>query len=390
MPRHISIFTGSRSEYGLYAPVLRAIHNDARFRYSLIVAGSHWKEGYGDTVGEIQRDGFRISHELKIELPNNTLADTSLLIGQHVQKLSDLYRLIRPDLALVYGDRSEAFAAVIAATQMAIPTAHIEGGDYTEGGALDDSVRHAMTKLAHLHFTTNEDASSRVARLGEEGWRIFNVGLPALDGIYDHDYPGPVEVRQKLSLDPDRPVIVFTQHSVTTEYQQATAQIAPSLEALVTVAERHGSQIVVTYPNDDAGSAEIIQAIEALAARNLPGFQFHKSLGRRLYHGVLNIASACVGNSSSGIKETPVFGCPTVNIGTRQRGRLRAENVLDVGYSAAEIISALERCLLDRDWSAKARSCANPYWAGGAGQKIADVLATIPLDQTLLCKKMTF
>jgi UDP-N-acetylglucosamine 2-epimerase (non-hydrolysing)/GDP/UDP-N,N'-diacetylbacillosamine 2-epimerase (hydrolysing) len=148
--------------------------------------------------------------------------------------------------------------------------------------------------------------------------------------------------------------------------------------------------VIVTHPNDDAGSAEIIRAIEDLAARNVPGFQFHKSLGRRLYHGVLNLSQACLGNSSSGIKETPVFGCPTVNIGTRQRGRLRAENVIDVDYRTPEILAALERCLFDESWRARAKACENPYWAGGAGRKIADILAGIPLDQTLLCKKMTF
>jgi UDP-N-acetylglucosamine 2-epimerase (non-hydrolysing)/GDP/UDP-N,N'-diacetylbacillosamine 2-epimerase (hydrolysing) len=277
---------------------------------------------------------------------------------------------------------------------MNVPTAHVEGGDLTEGGALDDSVRHAMTKLSHLHFTTNQQASNRILAMGEEAWRVHTVGFPAIDLISEGRYATAAEVTSRLALDLNRPVVLFTQHSVTTEFEAAEAQIGPSLEALEQLAGV-GVQAIVTYPNNDAGGRAIIERLQALAGRNIPNVQVHRSLGRHVYHGVLALAReashrvACVGNSSSGIKETPAFNCPTVNIGSRQDGRLRGDNVLDVGYDCRAIAAAISRCLFDDAFRARCAQGPNPYFLGGAGVKIAQVLATVPLDQALLRKRMT-
>ena len=334
--RKIAIFTGNRAEYGLQFPILQAVDAHPALDYRLIVSGAHLDENFGRTLSEIEADGFTIHAEVKIDMTADTLYATAQAIGSGVLSMARVLDQLRPDMLVVYADRFEGFAAVIAGTQMNVPTAHIEGGDLTEGGALDDSVRHAMTKLAHLHFTTNRQATNRLLAMGEEPWRVHTVGFPAIDLIQDGRYASPSEVAEKLGLDLSRPIVLFTQHSVTTEFDQAAEQIGPSLVALQRLAQE-GVQAVATYPNNDAGGRRIIEVIRNWFGSGLPNVQLHRSLGRHLYYGVLalarnpSLAVACVGNSSSGIKETPAFGCPSVNIGSRQLGRLRAGNVLDVG-----------------------------------------------------------
>ncbi|MCX6921756.1 MAG: UDP-N-acetylglucosamine 2-epimerase, partial [Verrucomicrobia bacterium] len=317
---------------------------------------------------------------------------TAQAIGTGILSLSRTLDELRPDFLVVYADRYEGFAAMITGTQMNIPTAHIEGGDYTEGGALDDSVRHSMTKLAHLHFATNEQAVERICRLGEEPWRVFNVGQPSLDLITAGLFASPEEVKADLGLEPSRPVVLFCQHSVTTEFDRAAEQVRPSLAALQQLASE-GSQVVITYPNNDAGGRQIIAEIEKLQGQS--NIFITKSLGRHRFHGVLNLigrlgTGAFVGNSSACIKETPAFGCPVVNVGSRQQGRLRANNVLDVSYDTGQILTAIRRCVGDQDFRRQCQTCKNPYGAGNAGPRIAEVLATIPLDARLLQKKMTY
>ena len=388
--RKIAVFTGNRAEYGLQYPILKAIANDLRLEYFLLVSGAHLKEDFGLTLQEIEKDGFRVYAQVKIEMPEDSLYATAYAIGSGIVNLSGALANLKPDVLLVYADRFEAFAAVIAGTQMGIPTAHVEGGDYTEGGALDDTVRHAMTKLAHLHFTTNEQASERVRRMGEEDWRIHAVGLPALDLVAAGHYAKAQEVYDRYHLDPKRPILLFTQHSVTTEFEQAARQVRPSLAALAEATKSLDCQAIITFPNDDAGGRRIVTELEQLRRCQIPGIQIHHSLGRYFYHGVLNIAAACMGNSSSGIKETLAFHCPCINIGSRQRGRLRGQNVIDVGYNQREILAAIERCLKDESFRRQVRAAVNPYGAGNAGARIADVLATIDLNPALVQKKMTY
>ncbi|HKZ38870.1 MAG TPA: UDP-N-acetylglucosamine 2-epimerase, partial [Chryseolinea sp.] len=199
--RKIAIFTGNRAEYGLQYPILRAIAADSRLKYYLLVGGAHLQQDFGTTSAEIEADGFYIYRKVEIEMQQDTLFATAQAIGTGILSLSKILDEIRPDFLVVYADRYESFAAMITGTQMNIPTIHIEGGDYTEGGALDDSVRHAMTKLAHLHFATNEQAADRILRLGEEPWRVFNVGFPALDLVVVGIYAKPDEIVSDLDLD---------------------------------------------------------------------------------------------------------------------------------------------------------------------------------------------
>jgi len=393
-PRVVAVFTGNRAEYGLQYPILRAVDRHPDLDYRLIVSGAHLDQNFGRTLTEIQADGFHIDAEVKLDMDAASLAATVQAIGSGVLAIGKVLSDSRPDIMVVYADRFEGFAAIIASTQMNVPTAHVEGGDLTEGGALDDSVRHAMTKLAHLHFTTNQQATNRVLAMGEEPWRVHTVGFPAIDLISEGRFASEDEVTSRLHIDAGKPIVLFTQHSVTTEFDRAAEQVAPSLGALERLAA-DGIQVVVTYPNNDAGGRAIIERLQAFAARGLSNVQVHRSLGRYTYHGVLALAQspsrhvACVGNSSSGIKETPAFGCPTVNIGSRQDGRLRGLNVVDVDYDAGQIDRAARRCLFDEQFREVCRRGPNPYYLGNAGAKIADVLAGVPLDQKLLRKRMS-
>jgi UDP-hydrolysing UDP-N-acetyl-D-glucosamine 2-epimerase len=391
--RTIAVFTGNRAEYGLQVPIIRAIDAHPDLDYRLIVSGAHLDANFGRTLQEITADGFTVHAEVKIEMDAASALSTPRAIGTGVLATSRVLAEIKPDFFVVYADRFEGFAAVIAGTQMNIATAHIEGGDLTEGGALDDSVRHAMTKLSHLHFTTNDQATNRILAMGEEPWRVHTVGFPAIDLIQDGKFASPQEIAQTLNLDMQRPIVLFTQHSVTTEVDSAAPQTLPSIAALRSLADE-GAQIVMTYPNNDAGGAAIAKLLERAAAED-PRLMLRRSLGRHMYHGVLALARipgmrvVCAGNSSSGIKETPAFGCPTVNIGSRQSGRLRGVNVLDAEYDASQIADALRRALFNGEFRKQAKDGDNPYWRGGAGVRVANILATVPIDQNLLRKQMT-
>jgi UDP-hydrolysing UDP-N-acetyl-D-glucosamine 2-epimerase len=391
----IAVFTGNRAEYGLEYPILRAIQRHPDLDYRLIVSGAHLDDNFGRTITEIRADGFDIHAEVKITMSADSATATAMAIGSGVLSMSEALTALKPDILMVYADRFEGFAAIIASTQMNIPTAHVEGGDLTEGGALDDSVRHAMTKLSHLHYTTNQQASNRLLSMGEEAWRVQTVGFPAIDLIKEGNFAAPADLAERLGLDLNRPVVVFTQHSVTQEFEQAAAQIGPSLDAMRRLAAE-GAQVILTYSNNDAGGLVIGERLRAFSAEARSSVQLHRSLGRHAYHGLLALARneecrvACVGNSSSGIKETPAFGCPAVNIGSRQEGRLRGENVLDVGYSSDSIYTAVRRCFDDDTFRRLCQEAENPYGLGDAGVKIAEHLAALPLDvPRLLRKRMT-
>ena len=391
--RRIAVFTGNRAEYGLLYPLIRILRDRADVDFHLLVSGAHLDRNFGGTLSEIENDGFAISAEVVINLSEDSLCATARAIGGGILSMVDALTKIRPDMLVVYADRFEGFAAVVAGSQMGIPVAHIEGGDVTEGGALDDSVRHAMTKLSHLHFTTNMMATNRILAMGEEPWRVHTVGFVDLDLIELGRLTGPDELAARYGVD-TRPIVIFTQHSVALDAGRAAEQVRPSLAALEQLAAK-GVQVVVTYPNNDAGGRAIIAEIEAWKARGLsPNIQVHSSLGQPNYHGFLALARdprhrvVCAGNSSSGIKETPAFGCPAVNIGSRQDGRLRAENAIDAPYETAAILGAIERCLFDDAFRALCRNVRNPYGSGNVGQKIVAVLTAVDLGPSLLRKKM--
>lgn len=391
----ISVFSGNRAEYGLLFPILRALKNDRYFNLNLIISGAHLEKNFGNTKKEIINDGFINFNEVKISAKNEDASKTPLSIASCINNIVPILKRNKPDVFIVYADRFEGFAALTAATQMNIPTIHFEGGDRTEGGALDDSVRHAMTKLAHFHITTNNEAKNRILHLGEEKWRVKNFGFPMIDLIKEKNYATKNEIINKFKIHHKSPIILFTQHSVTTEYKLAKIQIYPSLMALNYLA-KNGYQIIATFPNNDIGGRIIISQ---LLKNNLinENFKIYSSLGRYFYHGILSLnkhkdfSVICMGNSSSGIKETPAFNCPTVNIGSRQKNRLRGYNVIDVDYSKKSILKAIQTIETDKIFQSKCKIKYNPYGKGEVSKKFIEFLKKINFKdkEKILRKKIT-
>ena len=393
--RKIGIFTGNRAEYSLIQPIINSISKHPSLDYQLYVSGSHLDINFGYTCKEIINDGFNIYAKIKVKSSKGSILSNSEVIGSIIKSVSKYLNKNKPDIFVVYADRFEAFAALIAATQMNIPTIHIEGGDKTQGGCLDDSVRHSMTKLAHFHFTTNLEATKRILSLGEEPWRIFTVGLPSNDLIKDKKFATKDEVLKKFKLDLLRPILIFTQHSITTQIGKVKMQITESIKALRALANLD-YQIIITYPNNDAGSNIIVKEINKLKKKKINSIQVYKSLGRHMYFGLLalsydeNSKIICIGNSSSGIKETPAFKCPSINIGNRQDKRLAVKNVINVDYDSKEIIDATKKIFFDRKIKQKLKKLKNPYYFGRVGKKVASIIYNIKLNDKVLNKKITY
>ncbi len=392
MKRKIAVFTGNRAEYGLQVPILKEIDRHPNLDYFLIVSGAHLDKNFGQTIAEIKEDGFKIGETIELKTGGEDLISTSNSIGEGILKITEVINKHKPDIFLVYADRFETFAAAIASSQTNTATAHVEGGDITQGGALDDNVRHAITKLSHLHFSTNNEATNRILGMGEEKWRVHTVGYPGIDLININDFSAVDEIEKEFNLDISKPIIIFTQHSVSNKYNLVIDQLKPALDAIKTISDEGPVQSLLTYPNNDAGGKKIYEIIKSYASKNI---KIYKSLGRKNYWGLLNLSKnpnyriVCVGNSSSGIKETPAFGCPVVNIGTRQLGRLKGKNVIDTGYNKKEIYKAIKKGLYDEKFRNICREVKNPYGIGNAGKKIVKVLASVNLNDKLLTKKMT-
>jgi len=390
--KKILIFTGNRAEYGLIYPLLVELEKSPHLAPQLLVSGAHLNKKNGRTISEIHDDGFSIADEVVLPEGESTKFNTTLSIGIAVKEFATSLQKIQPDIFVVYADRSEGFAAVIAATQMAIPTCHIEGGDLTEGGALDDNLRHAMTKLSHIHCATNEQSYLRIIALGEEPWRVHNIGFPPIDLIVRKQHASKESLLAEFKFSPDNPIVLFTQHSIATETEFTCAQVKASLDAIQELAMQ-GNQIICTYPNNDPGSDDIIRALNEIDQSRFNFFKVIPSLGRRNYHGILGLSQddfkiVCIGNTSSGIKETAAFRCPTINIGTRQNGRLHADNVIHTSYDKMEILAAFNKCLHDKQFNKSLLHLENPYGYGGAGKKFRSILENLELGPHLIKKKL--
>ena len=388
----ISIFTGNRAEFGLLSPIIKKISQSKKINESIIITGSHLNKNYGHTSKEIFKDGIKKVHELKIKnRKNSSIEFTPLSISEIIYKVAKLLKKLKPDIFLIYADRYETFAAAIAATQMGIPTIHLEGGDVTEGGTFDDNVRHAITKLSHLHITTNIDAKRRIISLGEEIWRVKNYGYPVIDLIREGNFATPIEICKNLNLSLNKPIVVFTLHPIPIEEYNFDKNINNCFAALERIS-KNDVNIILTNPNSDKGGDIILKYLKQF--KNKKNFKVYDSLGRYYYHGLFslikkrNLSVVCVGNSSSGIKETAIFGCPVVNIGKRQNGRLRSNNVLDVDYNSQKIYKAIFKCLFNKNFKKKCIKTKNVYGGGNTANKVVKLLETLKIDKNkLLIKK---
>lgn len=378
--RTIGVVTVARSDYGIYLPVLRRIQADPDLHLHLIVAGMHLSPDFGLTVREIERDGFPIGDRVEMLLSSDTPEGIAKSMGLGTIGFAQSYARHRPDVLVVLGDRFEMHAAAVAALPFKIPVAHIHGGELTQG-AMDDALRHSITKMSHLHFVATEDYARRVIQMGEEPWRVVVSGSPSLDTLLSTRLLGRKELERRYKLDLAQPFLLVTYHPVTLEVEQLETQMSELLAALDEV----GVATVFTYPNADTRSRLVIQMIREYAASRAQA-QVVINLGTPGYISAMQIAAAMVGNSSSGIIEAASFKLPVVNIGTRQQGRTRAKNVIDVGYSRAEIVAGIRKAL-SPEFRASLADLKNPYGDGHAAERIVQRLKEVELDDRLLLKR---
>jgi len=394
MPKiKILVFTGNRAEYGLQYPIIKSLNNSQKIDCQLVVSGSHLEKKFGETFLQIKKDKFKIASKIKLIDKYNSRLKTPNLIGQAICKISKSLYELKPDIFLVNADRFETFAAAIASSQLGIPTFHVEGGDITEGGALDDNIRHAISKLSHIHFVTNKLSYHNLILQGEEKRRVYNVGLPINDTIYNSKFLSLNHLKSKFNLDQKKALLILTYHPVTTQPELAQKQIQTVLKSISYFIKKYDFRVIATYPNNDVGSNIIINELKNFVNKN-KNFSLHKSLGSYVYHSLMNLSQKMniiiIGNSSSGIKEAVAFKCPVVNIGSRQNGRLKPKNVFDVNCERSKIIKKIQQIAFARDLKIKLSKVKNPYYQKNTGKRITKIIENLILDDKIIRKKYNF
>lgn len=373
--RKICVITGSRAEYGLLSGLMKAIHEDADLRLQIIATNMHLSSEFGLTYREIEKDGFTIDKRVEMLLSSDTPNATAKSVGLGTIGFADAYEDLKPDMIVVLGDRYEILAAVSTALFYKIPVAHLHGGEITEG-AYDDCIRHAITKMSHLHFTSTEEYRNRVIQLGEQPERVFNVGAIGIENIKKVPLMSKRELEESLGFEMGNKCLLVTYHPVTLENSTAEEQ---SQNLLNSLNQYKDYRIIFTMPNSDTNGRIIMQEIENYVEKNKERAVAFKSLGLKRYLSALQYVSAVVGNSSSGIIEVPSFGIPTLNIGDRQKGRIAAESVVHCGTTFDEINQGLQIALSELQMQVS-QTCINPYGKEDTTNTIVRIIKDYPMD----------
>jgi len=384
--KKIMIITAIRSEYNILHPIIKSIKKHPLLDLKLIVTGAHLTPSFGSTVKDIENDGFKIDEKIESLLDSDSPSGRAKSIAIQLFSLINTVERLNPDIIIAPFDREEALTAAIVGTYLNVPIIHIGGGDKVEGN-VDDYVRHAVTKLSHLHFPTTKENADRIIKMGEEKWRVHVVGNPGLDKFRTTKKISKKELGSHLDFDfSDKPLIILLQHPLSTEYKKSRGQIKITLQAL----KELEYDTVIIKPNSDSGSRSVIQEIDNFTTK----FDFMKSyvtLERSIFVNLLRAADVMVGNSSCGICEAPLLKLPVVNVGMRQKERLHGENVIFVSHNKNEIKNSINKALYDKKFLEKIKNCKNPYGDGRTGERIAKILAKMSYDKNkLLIKKMVY
>lgn len=381
--RLVHFLTGIRSEYDILAPVIEAVSETSGLEAGVIVTGAHLTAIHGHSVRQVEADGHRIVARIDSLLASDGLAGRVKGAALQIAGMTDLFARERPDFLVVMGDREEVMTGGITAVYHHIPIVHVGGGDHADDGNVDNLIRHAVSKLAHLHMVTTELSGKRLRAIGEEPWRINVTGASGLDRILATPHMDRDELDKALGVDWNgEPYVVLLYHPTITDFDAARAHVATITEVL----EGTGLNIAVMAPNSDPGNQAIIEEIAKLTAR-CPRAKAFTFLDRKVFVNMLRHARAMVGNSSAGILEAPSLGLPVVNIGIRQRGREHGDNVIFVDYEPGDIKAAIERAVFDESFRAVVAQKRTPYGDGTAGKRIAAVLAETELGPKLMNKK---
>ena len=375
--RKICVVTGSRAEYGLLKGIINGIENSKKLKLQLIVTGMHLSPEFGLTYQEIEKDEIKIDEKVEMLLSSDTSNGITKSIGLGLIGFADKLDKLKPNLMLILGDRFEIFSASIAAMIAKIPIAHIHGGESTVG-AFDESIRHSITKMSHLHFVSTKNYQQRVIQLGEKPQNVFNVGAPGIDNIINLKMLKRSELEKSLNMKLNKKNLLVTFHPVTLEESTSKEQMKQLLGAL---SELKNTKIVFTMPNADNNSRILFKLIEDFVDR----YSFSKafiSLGQLNYLSCIKHFDGVIGNSSSGIIEVPSFKKGTINIGDRQRGRIKASSVIDCSPDKESILNALE-LLYSKKFKSKLNNVVNPYGVGGVSEKIIKILEKFSLNNIL-------
>jgi UDP-hydrolysing UDP-N-acetyl-D-glucosamine 2-epimerase len=378
--RTILVPTVGRSDFGIGRQIMERIAATPGLRYELLVSGAHLSTASGMTVRELEAEGRPIGGRILLPDSHGSEAATSAAMGVALAGAAAFLSESRPDMMLLIGDRFEMFAIAAAAVPLNIPLAHVHGGEVSFGST-DEVFRHAITKMAHLHFPTTAEYAARIERMGEEPWRVTVAGAPSLDNVRLATLPSRQELSQRFGLPLDEPPLLVTYHPVTRRPGEAERQVEALLGALAQISR----PVVITAPNADAGSDVIRREIERFVVQHQRSWLV-ESFGSLNYLAMLRESAAMVGNSSSGLIETPAFELPTVNIGDRQEGRTRGRNVIDVEASTEAILAGMRQAL-DPVFRSGLSGMANPYGDGHAAERIVEVLAKVEFGARLIVKR---
>ncbi len=381
MKKIISILTATRAEFGLLKPLISSLLTVEEFDVRIVVTGAHLAQEYGLTYKEIEDFGFNIDEKIEILLSSDTSTAISKSMGLAMISFSEYFDRLKPDMLVVLGDRYETLAVVLAAANQKIPIAHLHGGETTEG-AIDESIRHAITKFSYLHFTSTEEYRNRVIQLGEDTSRVFNVGALGVENILKEKLLSKEELSKSLDVDLDKDFAVVTFHPVTLENSSAEEQAKELLDALK---ERDDINFIVTKANADTDGRVINKLIDEYAKENSNIFSF-TSLGMIRYLSSLKYCKMVLGNSSSGIIEAPSFKIPTINIGDRQKGRLQATSVINCMPNKNEILESFEYAF-SKEFKDILKVTINPYGDGDTTSKIKNILKQKLLNENIDLKK---
>jgi GDP/UDP-N,N'-diacetylbacillosamine 2-epimerase (hydrolysing) len=383
MKKKILIVTERRADFSRFKPVIDKINNDKKLDYLLIVTGIHLLKKYGFSINEIKKTGIKINQTFKmysnVSIKNDDGANMVSAFGTAIINLSKILKKTKPDIVLSGFDISANFAVTVAAAHMNIPIAHIQGGEVS--GTIDESIRHAMSKFSHYHLVSNKDAKQRLIKMGEEKSKIHIVGCPSIEALFNEKLLSNKVLEKKFGLSLEKKFIIVIQHSVTTELHNTKNQIKSTIDAI----KKSKIQTLFICPNNDAGSTIIINAIKK--SKNI---FFTPTLTLSEYRSLLEKCFALVGNSSSGIHEASSFYKPVINIGSRQNGRLRSKNIIDVKHNKNEIHDVLKKLENKRFYNKLIKNLKNPYSLPNTSSKILKVLKRINLDQKLLQKRITY
>lgn len=378
--KKITYISGTRADFGIMSPILQAVDESPKLQLQLYATGVHLTPGFGLTHKEVKKS-FPQLKLIKVTFDSDDLSGVARFTGRFLTELTEVLSKNRPDFVLILGDRPEQLCTALACLYLGIPTGHFRGGEVSS--TFDESARHAITKLASLHFPATQDAAERLERMGEEKWRVKVVGEASLDVILNQKLPSRAELSKLLKLDVGKKFILLTQHPVSYELAVAGKQIRETLDAV----KRFNLPVVVSYPHADAGGRKIIAEIQK--EKNNPLFRIFPSFEYKVFLALEREAAVWVGNSSGALVESSSFGTPVVNIGTRQKGRQRGGNVLDVGYDRNEITVAIKKSLTP-DYQIKLKKLDNPWGDGRTGRRVAAILEKLTINSRLLSKWLTY